>query len=100
MELGIFTSFLIFDAINLGILSHPDKEISVGKCSVVEEVHALVVADLVHVLPLPHGVHLLHTNECLGQGNWTKSSIKEEQTNAMYGFTLMEKEKLNILKNV
>ena len=67
---------------------------------ILEEVHALVIADLVHVLPLPQEVHLLHTNECLGQGNWTKSSIKEEQTNAMYGFTLMEKEKLNILKNV
>ena len=48
---------------------------------ILEEVHALVIADLVHVLPLPHGVHLLDTNECLGQGNWTKSSIKEEQTN-------------------
>ena len=64
------------------------------------EEHHHLVPILVHVLPLPHGVHLLHTNECLGQGNWTKSSIKEEQTNAMYGFTLMEKEKLNILKNV
>jgi hypothetical protein len=64
------------------------------------EEHHHLVPILVHVLPLPHEVHLLHTNECLGQGNWTKSSIKEEQTNAMYGFTLMEKEKLNILKNV
>ena len=64
------------------------------------EEHHHLVPILVHVLPLPHEVHLLHTNECLGQGNWTKSSIKEEQTNAMYGFTLMEKEKLNIFKNV
>ena len=62
------------------------------------EEHHHLVPILVHVLPLPHEVHLLHTNECLGQGNWTKSSIKEEQTNVwIYSDG---KRKIKYIKNV
>ena len=41
----------------------------------------LLVADLVHVEPLFHGVDLLHSYEGLAQGNRSESAVKEEESN-------------------
>ena len=45
-----------------------------------DELQRLVVADLVHVLALPHGIDLLHSDEGLTERDRSEPSVKEEET--------------------